>query len=219
MLVKGAPGLSSHLQKYMGSKNHRPHSRQVTVFDLTVLKRLTSPNEYSSRPTTGAEQRWVHWLQCMIRKWSCVNHQFQFHTQMMYKPTYMTHDLCYLLLFIIGTDLKFNYTNSAIHSSGHSHGPFASAGDYTSAQWRLVIHILVTCSPHVNKWWVMCAIYGSHCGWSHWPITIQHVRAQWGSVVSWRACSTGSEKAVRVSWSIGNFLNGSKKYLQILITD
>ena len=27
----------------------------------------------------------------------------------------MTHDLCYLLLFIIGTDIKFNYTNLAIH--------------------------------------------------------------------------------------------------------
>ena len=46
-----------------------------------------------------AEQRWVRWLQCLIRKWSCVNHQFQFHTQIAYKPTYITHDLCYLLLF------------------------------------------------------------------------------------------------------------------------
>ena len=46
-----------------------------------------------------AEQRWVRWLQCLIRKWSCVNHQFQFHTQIAYKPTYMTLYLCYLLLF------------------------------------------------------------------------------------------------------------------------
>ena len=163
-----------------------------------------------SRPTTGAEQEWVRWLQCLNRKWSCVNHQFQFHTQIAYKPTYMTHDLCYLLPFIIGTDIKFNHTNSAIHSSGYSPGLFTSAGDYTSAQWRLVLHILVTCSPHVNKCWVTRAIYGIRCGWSHWPITIQHVRAQWGSVVSWRACSTESEKATRVSRSIGKIFNGLK---------
>ena len=54
-------------------------------------------------------------------------------------------------------------------------------------------------------------IYGIRCGRSHWSITIQHVRAQWGSVVSWRACSTGSEKAARVSRSFRNFFNGLKK--------
>ena len=46
----------------------------------------------------------------------------------------MTQDLCYLLLFIIDTGIKFNNTNSAIHSSGHSRGPSASASDYASAQ-------------------------------------------------------------------------------------
>ena len=112
------------------------------------------------------------------------------------------------LIYLVGTDIKFNHTNSAIHSSGHSHSLLTSASDYTSAQWRLVLHILVTCSPNVNKCWVTHAIYGIHWGRSHWPITIQHVRAQWRSVVSWRACSTGSEKAVRVSWSIGDVLNG-----------
>ena len=45
-------------------------------------------------------------------------------------------------------------------------------------------------------------------------ITIQHVRAQWGSIVSWRACSAGSERAVRVSRSTGDFSNGLKWYLQ-----
>ena len=106
------------------------------------LVSLTSPNEYSSRPTTGAEQRCLCWLQRLIRKWSRVNHQFQFHTQIAYKPTYIS---------IIGTDIKFNHTNSAIHSSGHSHSLFTSASDYASAQWRLVVHILITCSPHVNS--------------------------------------------------------------------
>ena len=86
----------------------------------------------------------VHWLQCLIRKWSCVNHQFQFHTQIAYKPTYMTHDLCYLLLLIIGTDIKLNHTNWAIHSSEHSHSLLTSASDSTSAQWRLLLHIWVT---------------------------------------------------------------------------
>ena len=106
-----------------------------------------------------------------------------------------------------------------LYSSGHSHSLYTSTSDYTSAQWRLVLHILVTCSPHVNKCWVMRAIYGIRCGWSHWPITIQHVWAQWVSVVLWRACSTGSEKTARVSRSFGNFLNRLKKYLQIWITD
>ena len=40
-----------------------------------------------------AEQRWMRWLQCLIREWSWVNHQFQFNTQIAYEPTYMTHDL------------------------------------------------------------------------------------------------------------------------------
>ena len=97
-----------------------------------------------------------------------------------YISKYMANDLCYLLLIIIGTDI----TNSAIHSSGPSRGLFTSTNDYASAQWRLMLHILVTFSPHVNKCWVTRAIYGIHCGWSHWPTTIQHVQAQWRSVVS-----------------------------------
>ena len=125
---------------------------------------------------------------------------------------HMIYITCYFL--VIGTDIKFNHTNSAIHSSGHSHSLFTSASDYASAQWRLVLHILVTCSPHVNKCWVTLAIYGIRCGWSHWPITIQHVRVQSGSIVSWLACSAGSERAARVSRSTGDFSNGLKKYLQ-----
>ena len=42
------------------------------------------------------------------------------------------------------------------------------------------------------------------------PIAIQHVRAQWAFVVSWLACSTGSEKAARLSRSIEHILNGLK---------
>ena len=118
----------------------------------------------------------------------------------------MVYVTCYYL--VIGTDIKFNHTNSAIHTSGHSHSLLTSASDYTSAQWRLVLHIWVTCSPHVNKCWVTRSIYGIHWGRSHWPLTILHVRAQWRSVVPWRACSTGSEKAARASRSIGDVLNG-----------
>ena len=144
----------------------------------------------------------------LIRKWSCVNLRFQFDTQITYKPTYMTPVLYCMLLFMIDTDIKFTHTNSAIRSSGHSRGLFKSASDYTSAQWRLELHILVTCSPHVNKCWVTSATYGIRWGWSHWPKTIQHVWAQWRSISSWRAWSTGSQKATRVSRSIGNILNG-----------
>ena len=46
------------------------------------------------------------------------------------------------------------------------------------------------------------AICGIRWGWSDWSIAIQHVRAQWGSVVPWWACSTGSEKPVRVSHDV-----------------
>ena len=191
----------------LGHHNHRPHSRQVNGARCTEVAAHQSWAQYSSRPTTGAEQWLVRWLPCLIRKSSCVNFQFQLHTQIAWKATHMTHDLCYMLFFIIGTEIKFNLTNSAIHSSGHSLSLFTSSSDYTSVQWRLVLHILLTCSPHVNKSWVTHAIYGIHWGWSHWPIISQHVRGQWGYVVSW-ACSTGSEQAARVSRSIGNFLNG-----------
>ena len=104
-----------------------------------------------------AEQQWVCGLQCLIRKWSLVNLKFQFDTQIAYKPTYKTHDLCY-----IGTDIKFNHTNSVIHSSGHLCGLFTSASDYTSMQWRLVLHILVTCSLHVNKSSIMPGDHACH---------------------------------------------------------
>ena len=109
------------------------------------------------------------------------------------------------------SDYDFMVIVSPGHSSGQSHCFCTSASNYASAQWRLVLHILVTCSPHVNKSWVTRALCGIRCGWSHWPITIQHVRAKWGSVLSWRACSAGSEKTARVSRSFGNFLNGLKK--------
>ena len=185
--------------------DHRPHSRQVTETPCTEVVARQSWAEYSSRPTAGAEQWSVRWLQCLISKWSCVNFQSHLHTQIARKPTYVIHDLCYLLLFIIGTDIKINHTNLAIHSSGHSCSLFTSTSDYASGQWRLMLHILVTCSPHFSKYWVTRDIYGIRWGWSHWPITIQHVRAQWGSVVSQQAYLTGSEKAEQVSSSIGNF--------------
>ena len=75
---------------------HRPHSRQVSV---PCCSGWPAPMNTPQGQQRTAEQRWVRWLQCLIRKWSCVNHQFQFHTQIANKPTYMTHDLCDLLLF------------------------------------------------------------------------------------------------------------------------
>ena len=66
---------------------------------------------------------------------------------------------------IIGTDIKFNHTNSAMHSLGHSRRLFTSTGDYASAHWRLVLHILQfpgksLChrSPF-SRWFVTHAIF------------------------------------------------------------
>ena len=86
---------------------HPQHMLAPTGLTHAKLVSLTSPccsgwpapmNIPQGQQRT-AEQRWVRWLQCLIRKRCCVNHQFQFHTQIAYKPTYMTHGLCYLLLF------------------------------------------------------------------------------------------------------------------------
>ena len=183
---------ASFMTRFMQRLTYNNPSDQQVMLPFTTVRThaklmfLTSPccsawtapmNTPQGQQRT-AEQRWVRWLQCMIKKWSCANHQFQFHTQVAYKPAYMTRDLCYLLLFlIIGTDIQFNHTNPAIHSSGRSHSLLTSASDCTSAQWQLVLHILVTCSPHVNKCWVTRAIYDIHWGRSHWPITIQQVWA------------------------------------------
>ena len=54
---------------------------------------------------------------------------------------------CYFL--IIGTDKKFNHTNSAIHSLVHSRSLFTSTGDYASTQQTVVLRIWVTC-PHMS---------------------------------------------------------------------
>ena len=91
-------------------RDYRPHSRQVTGARCTNVAARQSRVEYSSRPTTGDEQRWVRRIQCLVRKSSCVYFQFQFHTQIAYKPTHMTYNLCYILLFITGTDIKFHRT-------------------------------------------------------------------------------------------------------------
>ena len=91
-----------------------------------------------------------------------------------------------------------------------------SSSDYAYAQWIFMLHVLVTRSPNGNKCWVTLAIYGIPWGWCHWPITIQHLRAQWGSVVSWRACSIGSEKAALVPRSIRISLSWLKIYWQFL---
>ena len=85
------------------------HNMAVQNTGLTHAKlvSLTSPccSSWPARMNTPqgqqrtAEQRWVRWLQWLTRRWSCVNNQLQFYTQMSYRPTYMTHDLYHLLLF------------------------------------------------------------------------------------------------------------------------
>ena len=173
------------------------HAKLLSLTSL-CCRGWPAPMNTSQGQQRTAEQRWVRWFQCLIRKRSCVNHQFQFHTQMAYK-----HDIWSMLLVTV-----YYWHSHKIQSHQFSDPFFRTlARPFHLSQW-LLHHILVICSPHVNKCWVTRAIYGIRCGWNHWPITIQHVRAQWGSIVSWRACSTGSEKAAGVSRSIGNFSNG-----------
>ena len=66
--------------------DHRPHSRQVTEARYTEGAARQARAEYSSSPTTEAEQWPVRWLQCLIKKWSCVNSLFRLHAQVAYKP-------------------------------------------------------------------------------------------------------------------------------------
>ena len=80
---RGGKGLKFGMLMY---PDHRPHSRQVTEARYTEGAASLSRADYSSRPTTEAEQWPVRWLQCLIKKWSCVNSQFRLHTQVAYKP-------------------------------------------------------------------------------------------------------------------------------------
>ena len=119
----------------------------------------------------------------------------------------MIYVTCYFL--IIDTEIQFNHTNSAIHSSGHSRGPFTSISDYASAQWRLVLHILVTCSPYVNKCLVTRAMYGIRCDWNHWPITktcgpSEHLLCHDGHI------RQEVKRPRECSEALGIFLNGLK---------
>ena len=156
-------------------RDHRPHSRQVTEARYTEGAARQSWAEYSSRPTTEDEQWPVRWLQCLIKKWSCVNSQFRLHTQVAYKPH--IHDTWHKI---------------QSHQFGN---PFL--GTLTRhvrfRQWLCVCEVKIGAS-YFGDLFSTCqqvlgiyAIYGIRLGWSYWPKTIQHVRAGWGSVVSWRA--------------------------------
>ena len=98
---------------------------------------------------------------------------------------HMPHDPCHILLFMIGSNMRFNHTNSIINSSGHSRGLFTSANEWASAQWRFLLHIPVTWSPNVNKCWVVRVFIVAG---NHWPTTIQHVRAQSDVIGPWQPC-------------------------------
>ena len=50
-------------------------------------------------------------------------------------------------IFIIGANMIFDHTKSAIHSPGHSHILFISARDCESAHWTLVLHIPANLFP------------------------------------------------------------------------
>ena len=56
--------------------------------------------------------------------------QLQFHERIAHKLIYKTHESCYIYVFIIGANMRFDRTKSAMHSPGHSHSLFTSALDY-----------------------------------------------------------------------------------------
>ena len=182
-----------------------------------------------------AEQRWVRWIQRSIKKLSCVNFQFQYHERIAHKLIYMTHEPCYIWIFIIGANMRFNHTKLAIHSPGHSHILFTSARDCESAHWTLVLHIPVNLFPKCQ--------YKTNAGSS---LTMPRVRCKQLSgttmepavekpgdtcglhveslicnkstcasrrraIEPWRACAKGSQRDVRVSRSTFSFLNGYDK--------
>ena len=71
----------------------------LTHAKLVSLTSLCSSGWPAQMNTPQGQQLELSWLQCLIRKWSYVNHQFQFNTQIAYEPLCMAHDLYYLLLF------------------------------------------------------------------------------------------------------------------------
>ena len=158
---------------------HRPYSRQVTVARCRGVAARQSWAEYSSRPTAVAEQRWLRWIQCLIKMGSSVNFQFHFQERIAHRPIYTTHDLCHILMFIIGTSMRFNHTSSTNPFFRHSRSLLTSSSDCASAQWRFILCISEIWSPNFNKCWGMLVSIG---GGSHWPITIQHVRVQSGVI-------------------------------------
>ena len=180
---------------------------------------LTSPNEYSSRPTTGAEQRCLCWFQCLIRKWSCVNHQCQFHTQIAYKPTYMTHDLYQLLLF--------NYWHWHKIQSQQFDNPFfgALAQSFHFRRWLCVCALKTGTSNFVNLFPTCQQVLGHMCHiwYSLWKKSLTHDNLTRAGPVKIRCVMTGmSNRRWKDPASVPKLrkiLNGLKKYLQIFITD
>ena len=110
--------------------------------------------EYTSMPTTGVEQRWLCWIQLLIKRWSCVNFQTQFHTRIAYKLTYITRESCHIFIYMIGANMKFNHTNFPIHS-WHSSYLFTSIMSTIAepCTYSLGLNSLTHNHSHVRSQW------------------------------------------------------------------
>ena len=124
----------------------------------------------------------------------------------------MIYITCYFL--IIGTDISHQFGNPFFGTLAQS---------FHFCQWLCVCAMKTGTSYFGNLFSTCQQVLGHACHiwyslWlkSHWPITIQHMPAQWWSIVSWRACLAGSERAARVSQSTGDFSNGLRLVCNII---
>ena len=70
-----------------------------------------------SHPSNGARSSEV--AKCLIKKWPCVNFQFQFRTRRIaYKPIYMTYEPWAMLIF--GTNMSHHFRHVFIGSLTHN---------------------------------------------------------------------------------------------------
>ena len=109
-----------------------PHAPgHVTGAHCTGVADRQSWVEYSSRPTKGSEQWWVHWIQCLIKKWSCVDSQFQFHERIAMKICTSYSD-----------NLVSKYQQVLSHTCIH----------WAGSHWPITIQHVQACSGVFGPW-------------------------------------------------------------------
>ena len=119
--------------------------------------------------------------------WSCFSHQFQFNTQIAYEPTCT----CYIL--IIGTDIKFNHTNSAYIFFGTLTQPFHFR------QW-LRVCAMKTGTSYFGNLFPTCQLvlcHACHIWYSLWPKSLTHNHSTRAGPVRIQCVMTGVRQEVK----------------------